>query len=217
MGRPSQEAPRRRSPPRLSGRHARRRLGAALAALVAAALASSPAGAQHGTTVTGAVGGRGGGPFTLACPSGMAMVGVRGRYGAWVDAIAPICAIWVAGGRTLGSIDEQPGTGGGGGGPGWMRCEGRRGVAVGLLVWQAANEDRSVGRVLLECGQYDDPRRRANNLPGGALAFGESIGGPRVELRCGPDEVAVGLYGRSGAFIDRLGLLCQRSRGLAAR
>ena len=217
MARPSHDTPQRRSPQRLMGRHSRQWLGAALAALTFRAFAVSPAHAQDGTTVTGTAGGRGGGPFTLACPSGMAMVGVNGRYGAWVDAIAPICAIWVPGSRTLGSIDEQPGTGGGGGGRGWMRCEGRQGVAVGLWVWQAANEDRSVGRVLLECGQYEDPRRRANNLPGGALAFGESIGGPRVELRCGPGEVAVGLYGRSGAFVDRVGLLCQRSRGLATR
>jgi hypothetical protein len=176
------------------------------------AMSWTPAIAQDSTTVSGTSGGNGGGPFRLSCPSGMAMIGLRARHGAWVDSLSPICAIWVRNNRTLGEIDEQPGTGGGGGGPGWMRCQGPRGAVVGLYVWQAANSDRSVGRIYLSCGDYEQPTKFANKLPGGADGIGQSIGGPRVELRCGANEVAVGLYGRSGAFIDRVGLLCQRPR-----
>jgi hypothetical protein len=33
-------------------------------------------------------------------------------------------------------------------------------------------------------------------------------GGGSYDLNCGPDSAAVGIYGRSGAWIDKLGLLC---------
>ena len=180
--------------------------------IFAVAMSWTPAFGQDRTTVTESSGGNGGGPFRLSCPSGMAMIGLNARHGAWVDFLSPICAIWVRNNRTLGEIDEQPGTGGGGGGPGWMRCQGPRGVIVGIYVWQAANSDRSVGRIYLTCGNYEQPTAFANKLPGGADGIGLSTNGPRVELRCGVNEVAVGLYGRSGAFIDRVGLLCQRPR-----
>jgi hypothetical protein len=77
--------------------------------------------------------------------------------------------------ETLGEIDEQPGTGGGGD-PGWMRCQGRRGAVVGLDVWQAANSDHSVGRIYLSCGDYEQPTKFANKLPSGADGIGQSAG-----------------------------------------
>jgi hypothetical protein len=181
----------------------------------AALLLAGPASAQR-TTTTQSFGGNGGGPYKLQCPSGMAMVGIKGRFGAWVDAVAPVCAVWVAGSRTLGEIDDQPGTGGGGGGSAVMRCSGRRGVATGVAVWQADNEDRSVGRIVLECGDYLQPGVRRPLNPAAVMAFGESMGSGRVNLRCGPGEVAVGLLGRSGRFVDRIGLLCQRSLALGS-
>lgn len=187
-------------------------LGALSAAILSLVLAA-PAAAQR-TTTTGTFGGNGGGPFKLQCPSGMAMVGIKGRHGAWVDAVAPVCAVWVAGNRTLGEIDDQPGTGGSRGGPGLMRCAGRRGAVTGLAVWQASNRDRSIGRIALECGDYVQPGVRRPLNPAAVMAFGERMDSERVNLRCSPDEVAVGILGRSGAFVDRVGLLCQRSLGI---
>jgi hypothetical protein len=144
------------------------------------------------------------------------MVGINARYGDWVDALSPICAIWVHGKRTLGEIDEQPGTGGAGGGRGGMRCEGPRGAVVGLWVWPVNRDSRRlIGRILLECGDYERPSQFANKLPGGADGIGQAVERERVPLHCGPSEVAVGIYGRSGAFIDRVGLLCEKSRALA--
>jgi hypothetical protein len=67
---------------------------------------------------------------------------------------------------------------------------------------------------VLECGNYERPQQRANKLPGGADGIGQSFEAERVQLFCGPGEVANGIYGRSGAFIDRVGLFCQRSRAL---
>jgi hypothetical protein len=200
---------------RLSGARRPQSLVFVLApAIVALAMFTMPAGAQEGTTVSDAAGGTGGGPFRVSCPSGMVMIGINGRHGAWVDAVAPLCAIWTNG--ALVPIEFQPGTGGAGGGHGWMLCRGPRGAVVGLWVWPVRRDNRRlIGRIVLECGDYELPARRVNKRPGGADGFGQTAEGERVPLRCGPREVAVGLYGRSGAFVDRVGLLCERSRAVA--
>jgi hypothetical protein len=174
-----------------------------------------PASAQ--TTATETFGGRGGGPFRLECPAGMVMTGVRARTGAWIDAVAPVCAIWVASSATLGDIDDQPGTGGNGGGPNLMHCAGRRGAVVGLFPELARNRDGSVGWLRIECADYQHPWRWYDLLRGTATELGQRTGSERPFLGCGYNEVAVGIYGRSGAFIDRIGLLCRRSAAVRPR
>ena len=184
------------------------RLIVLLIALFAATQSVVPARAQ--TTVTNSFGGNGGGPFRLDCPSGMAMTGIRARAGAWLDSVAPVCAIWVNH-RTLGEIDDQPATGGGGGGASFIRCQGPIGAVVGIAVQQANNGNHTIGHLLVDCGRYTQPWLFWNKLPGSADYLGKSNSNPSVTLQCGIDEVAVGLYGRSGAFIDKIGLLCASS------
>jgi hypothetical protein len=158
-------------------------------------------------------GGPGGGPFELMCPGGSFMTGVRARSGAWIDALSPICNLRVGTSEiTLGEIDEQPWTGGGGGGGSFIRCQGRRGVIVGLEMFQANNRDRSVGHIVVNCGDFKQPSQFANKLRGSADYLGEAQPGPRFIAHCGWGLVAAGIYGKSGAFIDRLGLLCRRPK-----
>ncbi|HXA16227.1 MAG TPA: RICIN domain-containing protein [Thermoanaerobaculia bacterium] len=161
---------------------------------------------------TGTFGGPGGGPFELACPDGSFMTGLRARSGAWLDALSPVCSRWVRRSETLGEIDDQPFTGGGGGGETFIRCEGRRGVIVGIQMFQADNSDGSLGNMVVDCGDYKQPSQFWNKLGGSADYLGVSQRGPRVEKRRGWGLVAAGIYGKSGAFIDRLGLLCRRPR-----
>jgi hypothetical protein len=157
-------------------------------------------------------GGRGGGGFELACPNRTFMTGLRARSGAWVDALSPICSVWVGRSRTLGEIEDQPFTGGGGGGESFIRCEGRRGVVVGVQVIQAENADLSVGNINVDCGDFEQPSAFANKLHGSAPFLGESARLVRVTEHCDPGMVAVGIYGNSGKYIDRLGLLCRPSK-----
>jgi hypothetical protein len=159
---------------------------------------------------TEAFGGPGGGPFELVCPDASFMTGVRARSGAWIDAVSPICSRWV-GRQVLGEIDNQPFTGGGGGGESFIRCHGPRGVVVGVEMFQANNGDRSVGHIIVNCGDIEQPTQFANKLPGSADFFGQATATPRMEARCGWGLVAAGIHGRSGAFVDRLGLLCRRA------
>ena len=159
---------------------------------------------------TDTFGGPGGGTFELACPEGSFLTGLRARSGAWVDALSPVCSRWVRSSETLGEIGDQPFTGGSGGGESFIRCDGRRGVIVGVSMHQANNRDRSIGNITVYCGDFKQPSAFWNKLGGSADFLGESAGGPRVDERCEGGLVAAGLYGKSGAFIDRLGLFCRR-------
>jgi hypothetical protein len=158
---------------------------------------------------TGTFGGPGGGQFESACPAGSFLTGLRARSGAWIDAVSPLCSRWV-GGKVLGEIDPLPFNGGGGGGESFIRCHGPRGVIVGLQITQANNEDQSIGHITVDCGDFKQPSEFANKLGGSADYFGQATARPRMEARCGWGLVAAGIYGKSGAYVDRLGLLCRR-------
>lgn len=205
-------------PARTSGgsvaRHGRR-TRIALGTAAALALRVGPGAAQVLVSRTGTFGGPGGGAFELACPAGSVMTGLLARHGAWIDALAPVCSRWVARSETLGEIGRQPFAGGGGGGEAFIRCAGRRGVVTAVRLAQAENEDHSVGHLVLDCGDYKRPERFWNKLGGSADYFGQGQRGPSTLKWCGPGHVAAGIYGRSGAFVDRLGLLCVRSAALA--
>lgn len=66
----------------------------------------------------------GGSPSRLLCPdSAPYMVGVEGRFGSWIDALAPLCVGYNASGRwdrTVALVGEL--AGGTGGGPGSFAC-----------------------------------------------------------------------------------------------
>jgi hypothetical protein len=156
---------------------------------------------------TRAYGGEGGGPFEISCPVGTVMTGLNARHGEWIDAVSPICSKFVQGNR-FGEIKYEVYSGGNGGGRGYMRCQGPRGVVTGLQLFQANNRDGSVGHIIIECGDYRDPAKFNNKLPGSADYLGQSMRGQRAYRRCTPPMVAGGIYGRSGAFVDRLGLSC---------
>jgi hypothetical protein len=157
---------------------------------------------------TGSFGGPGGGNYELSCPFGSVMIGLRARHGAWIDALAPICARYVRSTRTLGEIGHQPFTGGDGGGEAFIRCQGPRGVVVGLELFRADNEWASVGHIVVNCGDYLNPSRFANKLPGSADFFGQPTPHRRSILKCRSPLVAGGIFGRSGEAIDRVGLSC---------
>jgi len=157
---------------------------------------------------TATFGGPGGGNFEISCPFGSVMTGILARHGAWIDALSPICSRYVRGVQSTGEIEQQPFTGGSGGGPGFIRCQPPRGVVVGLELFQADNRWGSVGHIIVNCGDYVDPSRFANKLPGSADFLGNSQRGRRQILKCSPPLVAGGIIGKSGIFIDRLGLTC---------
>ncbi len=157
---------------------------------------------------TPSFGGTGGGDFESPCPFGSVMTGIRAREGSWIDAVAPICTHfdWVKSSRGATSTANE--NGGPGGHPSEASCLPPRGAVVQIEARQADNHDGSVGVIALSCGDYLKPTRHVSLTPSSVYSFGQSQKGPRAQMSCPPPYVAGGLYGRSGAYVDRIGLIC---------
>lgn len=171
------------------------------AGLAGLSLARSPIGSRPDLraalsgfeSTTAGAGGSGGDPFTLRCDGGMALVGVRGRAGAFVDQLRGICA--VADGSTL----DTAKAGGDGGSAFVLRCNDGR-VVTGLRGRAGAFVDS----IRLDCSESTDLASVARTTD----AAGGSGGAQFGPMHCADGRMAVGLRGRAGLVIDRLQLLC---------
>lgn len=187
---------------RLSRRHA--------LALLLAPLLAVPA---HADTRTAGAGGGGGGPFQAGCGSGWVLRGFALRTGSWVDAATPICLLTGAAGIDS-HVDEKlmpPAFGGGGGAPRRIACD-RNAAVRGLLVehGMVTDKTRAVTGVELICGSPDGRGAPLSqpNLFAYSPAKPKSID---VRLACPAGQVATGIFGRSGQWLDQIGLICGRS------
>jgi hypothetical protein len=184
------------------------------------ALGAVGTGHTQQITRTALVGTNGGGPFESACPLGSVLTGLRARAGSWVDALAPICSRWVAGTQTLGEISPLPYAGGSTGSEVFQRCKGPRGVVVGFGTWRGDNHDASVSHLYLSCGDYERPYINTALLEGSVAFLGYSQTGDGESRDCrkyGDNQVAGGIYGRSGAYVDAFGLACVSSSAFVPR
>ncbi len=160
---------------------------------------------------TPSFGGPGGGDYEVSCPFGSVMTGLNYREGDWVDGLGPICSRFDLNEKRFIEIGAQPLIGGDGGGSGAIRCELPRGVVTELTATQAKNEDKSVGTIFMTCGDYLNPSQHVNKRYSGNpnddyLIGKEGIGTGR--LVCAPPLVAGGIFGKSGIYVDRVGMSC---------
>lgn len=194
------------------------------AGLVLLAMAVRPANA----TVTEVYGGPGGGQFNLTCPANAVLVGFQARAGAWVDAVGIICApLDVASHRPSASRKVQGWAGGNGGSPQESYCaRGEFLTGVGVAHTRGNNLPRQyVNTIGLACGGRSHIDR--------CISSGEGCGwippvvrGPVISvvkeysydsIVCPAGEVAVGVVGRSGKYVDALGLVCRELGSGAVR
>jgi len=147
-------------------------------------------------SATAPAGGSGGEPFRLRCPSGMALVGIRGQAGAVIDQLRGICA-------SPAGEEEPTRTAGGVGGTAFRRrCEEGK-----FVIGMRGRAGAFLDSLELECAEPSANRARSADIDrldaaGGA---GGAVFGPN---RCPVDRVSVGMRGRAAAFIDRVQLLC---------
>jgi hypothetical protein len=169
-------------------------------------------------------GGLGGGYFRQECGPGEYLVGFNGRTGAWLDAIQIVCAgrannLWSLGDAVL--RGNQAGRNGGS--PNSVRCPSTNqgatvvtAIVFGITV--SNGKPSTVGGIEVTCSYFQPPFVA---LPAGVqmAASGDNdeldagfLQGTNPRVRgssyCPAGEVAVGLHGRSGDFIDALGLIC---------
>ena len=176
------------------------------ALLLAYALALTPALASDGKIV----GGTGGGGFRDVCPQNQYLVGVELRSGSWVDAITPVCGVFKPGLGAQGGPRSKHG--GNGGGPQAGACP------VGSFVTQlrlgftrSGNQEKFLDYVQMKCTSAKNPSQTSDVC----LATGEgcythinnAVIGP-MGSDCPGNEAAVGLIGRSGLYVDALGVAC---------
>lgn len=171
-----------------------------------------------------AVGGPGGAPFTLRCADGDYLVGLRVRSGSIIDAVAPLCARWEGGETPFLEPGIGPLHGGGGGSLADFRCD-RASVITGIYAEAAPNQWDSVAIMVPRCGAAAEPTRRTQ--ASGPRQFGLGISDrasandteevatsavPYIEAgslpECRRGDVAVGIYGGAGTYVDRIGLIC---------
>lgn len=151
------------------------------------------------------LGGGGGGPFRADCPNGWALTGVNVTIGIDMNSVSPVCSPTFAGlsyeGTThLGTYGDAKDH------SGYASCAPNlmQGMDVGT---SHANIVHHLQLVCLtpDGGTYIAIIQKADNsgplTHGGADQRNERTG-------CPPGEFAVGLYGRAGAYVDAVGILC---------
>lgn len=194
-----------------------------LAGGVAAALAVASgalASAASAAVALPPMGGPGGGPFEAACPAGLFLWGLELRTGDDVDAARPVCARPVREDAVTGDVAIEPWHGGGGGGIRRLTCPLSRPVVLGLGVVAEGQETFIINSVRLYCGTLTD-RPQAQGAQASAVFDGPpyrpSSGWGLTQFtqepvasaqRCPDGLVASGIRGRSGVWLDALGLIC---------
>jgi hypothetical protein len=149
-------------------------------------------------------GGSGGNAFRSECPAGQFLVGMSIKAGAWVDAVAPLCAPLIDNNTRFGKWKRGARQGGKGGSP--LLKDGacpsdRYIVAIAVEVV----DDKYVDFIDINCIPLDG--RDAATLV--CLKTGEPCYFAGYNLpTCSTNEAATGIWGRAGQFVDALGLIC---------
>ena len=178
--------------------------GSALLAVVLAL--ATPVQAE---TLIPAAGGGGGGPFVARCPGNESLSGLLLRSGSWVDAVQAECSASASVDINAPAIagDMVDGGGGGGGGRKDLPCN------FNMRVWaldvghgMVTDHTRAVTAIGLVCGRADG--RGTTRVADSAFFPPEKPKNRLERLSCPPGQVAIGIHGRSGQWVDALGLIC---------
>ncbi len=162
------------------------------------------------------IGGPGGGQFKAPCASGEYLAGFELRAGDDVDAIRPVCA------NSAAAIANTAWFGGPGGKTVQLRCPSQIPAVIGLDVAAEGAETVVVNNIHLYCGP-PLPNQRQPDYPSAVFdgptavasqpAFPGAIGGAPVLKSenfqsCPAGQIATGVHGRSGIWLDAMGLIC---------
>lgn len=168
------------------------------------ALACSISRAALATDYTALAGGSGGNAFNLDCGANMSLVGIQGKAGSLIDSVQGVCAQLNADGSQLGRKVLTGIAGGGGGGNYSLQC--LNGTTVTGI---AGHADSHLNNFKVRCsGTTPDFTASAGN----PSATGP---GPWFSLVCPARMDARLMRGRSGIWVDALGLGCKPAQKLA--
>ena len=159
--------------------------------------------------------------FREKCPKGSYLVGIDGRYGGWVNRIAPVCAPWLWTQKTFGPPTVGPYHGGIGGDKNKQRlCWGfgiNNRAVQSWTVEVLRSKERFVVSITGQCTSLGPPASTGGWGFGPLQDYPESsgpygLGYPKDAWRqpqgCPPGELGVGIHGRAGNTIQALALIC---------
>jgi hypothetical protein len=164
------------------------------------------------------VGGPGGGQYQAQCGPTENLMGFELRVGTFIDAIRPVCVI-TYGATAIGNQMVSPTWNGGTGGHvERLLCPTSTPVVISVAVGASGTVEDNPTVVLsaihLYCGQAVSAQKPAAypsavfDAPG-STGVGSFVQAPQV---CPAGQVAVGVHGRAGTWVDAMGLICGAPR-----
>ncbi len=164
-------------------------------------------GSAHAESDLAAIGGGGGGTFRVRCAAPAMLTGIELRSGDYVDALRPLC-VNPDGQNEQTPPSEDAWKGGFGGGARRLVCPANTPIVWSIYVGIDPAEG-VVNDLLLYCNNVAESAAgmSAKLRPEEAYADHDDTQG------CGRGQLAVGLHGRAGKYIDALGLICAPALG----
>ncbi len=193
-----------------------------------AALAAALCGNASADDYLVPIGGPGGGQFEAHCPANQFLAGFELRAADDVDAIRPLC-VNAYGPRETSAASDSDWHGGTGGASTYLVCPRDTPIVTAMDVAAEGMDTVVVNDIRLFCGLAVDMRGRDSPLiptvPPMVSFNAPRISPSRIDLyfyvatgdeaqktngsqSCSDGQVAVGLHGRSGIWLDAIGLIC---------
>lgn len=155
-------------------------------------------------------GGPGGYPFRTECPKGSYLIGFEGRAGQWFDRLNTLCAPWVHKANVFGPATVGPSIGDSRGGRTvFGNCNGSGLKNAAIRAWTIqtlSSANRFISKLDIFCVSVGPPGPpRAFSL--GTPTRDSSAFVSNTEQNCPAGEIATGIHGRAGLFVDAIGLV----------
>jgi hypothetical protein len=170
------------------------------------------------------IGGGGGNPFDGGCPPDQNLGGFELRTGDYIDAIRPVCVISLGPKEIRVAPVQPPFFGGPGGGSRRLVCPPGSPIVIGLSVVASGKTTITVAALDLKCGQavlgaqppYEGPSVFYHGPFSDLLAtYPSPEDVPKFRTgsqSCPTGQVAIGVHGTSGKWLDAMGLICGAPR-----
>lgn len=160
------------------------------------------------------IGGDGGGHFDARCPLGQHLAGFDLRVGDDVDAIRPLC-VTAYGPAEAGPLEPYSSQYGGNGGGGTVQlvCPKGTPIVTGMYVRWEGVDTEIVNNIHLFCG-IASTTQEPSYVPVAkfdgpvVVVTGKFFSDGNDAEHCPTGLVAVGINGRSGRWLDAVGLIC---------